>query len=112
HGYTELWQQCFDSAIQLTLAVIAARAIVADVGAILEFLRGDDLMTNADLLSQPAGVFDLAACDTRAIRRHGHRLLTERQISRLGHDRAIDAAAERHRHAVQTAQDLEQAFSL
>ncbi len=50
HLDAQLRQQCLDLTIKLALAVIAARAVVANVIWILKFIGGNDAVADANLL--------------------------------------------------------------
>src|SRR5204863_363738 len=70
------------------------RAVVLLVVRVVELGGPDDLVPNADEGRQPAGVFQFTSGDARAVGGDSNGPIPQRQISRLGDDGAVDAAAE------------------
>ena len=50
HFRAQFRQQCLDLAVKLALAVIAARAVVADIVGVLKLVGGNDPVADADLV--------------------------------------------------------------
>src|SRR4029077_7997913 len=83
HIDAQLRQERLDLTLKLALAVIAARAVVADVIGILKFFCRDDMVANADLLHQAASVGNFRARHAGAVSSYGGSTIAESEPSRL-----------------------------
>src|SRR5262245_38011817 len=90
-------QQFGDGVVQLAFAVVAARAVVAQVVGILELVGADDLVANSNQLRNALGFLQLGTWHAGAVGGDGNGAIAERQERRLGNERAIDATGERDR---------------
>src|SRR6516162_959676 len=72
HRSLEFRQQRLYSAVEFSLAEIAARPVIADIIGIVEFFGSDNEVADTDLPRQVLCVRDFSARHTGAVRGHGH----------------------------------------
>ncbi len=87
--------------VQLGLAVVAAVAAVRPVSRTCELVRPDDLVGDADRVSDGARTGQLARRERRRHRGDGERARTERARRERCDERGVDASRERDDRAVE-----------
>src|SRR5262249_16050475 len=90
----QLGQERLDLSVQLALAEVAAGAGVLDGVGVGELVGADDDVADADLPGEPPGVVQLAARDAGAVGGDGDGAVAQGEEGGLGHEGAVDAAAE------------------